>query len=428
MESASIDPITNNPLPRKFTQSTSVLHEFGKVKGIEILTFKDAELERTFCNETRFGSVGVLQVLYFANYDRFVLSLNGWKYVLLKRIPIVSEWQALSGPITFTLPTYKGFYTLRIDKVPHIEALNNFETILLNNSKFSYKGECKTMPSGLLSRGLLSPDDKFRGEVDPLDEPEEPTTSSQYEPGKPNPLKRGDKVKRGFKMIAHKLSKGLKRKGRHNLNLYQVRDLESMKQTTEVMASIHLFPRREVERWITFNKEVATQLGFEPESLAGSETDRFSPKFTQSEYMRGYGSMDLGQGTLEHPLPSHNIGTPTGLGTTTTNHPEGHTHKPGLIEKIKDVITGHHHTGATSTTAGHIDQTTAIPGHHDLPEDQRYKPSISTRMEHRTGGHPMPGEDVIIQGKPREFAERTSNELNPQFEAMKGYQNITHQG
>jgi len=56
--------------------------------------------------------------------------VNDWKYVLLRRIPIVSTEPTLGGSITYTLPTYNGFYTLTINKIVYAEALKNFETII----------------------------------------------------------------------------------------------------------------------------------------------------------------------------------------------------------------------------------------------------------------------------------------------------------
>jgi len=61
---------------------------------------------------------------------------------------------------------------------------------------------------------------------------------------------------------------------RHNLNMYQKRDLNSIKQTSEVMAAAIYYPRKEVERWIIYNKEMANIMNFSPE-LADQDFDAF---------------------------------------------------------------------------------------------------------------------------------------------------------
>lgn len=248
------------PATDLMTPTNAIKSDFGKIKALEVLTFKEAELERTLNGRTTFATVGNLQVLYFPNFDRFVLSLNDWKYPLLRRIPIVSSGANMTGPIQYSLPTYNGFYTLRLHKVPHLEALQNLETILVENSKFSYLGT-----DNVLKRDL-SPDDRFRGQsmVDPANpglgqsivDPTNPGVGSfegsqaQYLPeaSKPtNTLSRGQKIKRGFKMLGFKLTKGLSRKGKHNMNHLQQRDIDTIKRTSEITVPTHMYPRKEVK-------------------------------------------------------------------------------------------------------------------------------------------------------------------------------------
>jgi len=130
----------------------------NKLKGYEVLYFEDAEIEKYKGSYESFGAVGHLSVLYFKEYNRFVLELNDWKYPLLRRLPIVltSDKNNTSHRI-YTFPASNGFtYQLKINSIPNHQALINFETILEHNSIFSVKGEDTTM------RKLeSSPDDKL---------------------------------------------------------------------------------------------------------------------------------------------------------------------------------------------------------------------------------------------------------------------------
>jgi len=152
----SSTPVVNDQASRISSYQNPIKSEFGKIKGIEVLSFKEAELETTLGGVTKFNMVGILSVLYFENYDRFVLSLKDWKYALLKRLPVTASEFSNAGPVSYTFPTYNGFYTLTIPKIQHVEGLKNLETIFINNSRFSYKGMENLLMGG------RSPDDQFR--------------------------------------------------------------------------------------------------------------------------------------------------------------------------------------------------------------------------------------------------------------------------
>ena len=253
------DPALNSPVMDDQVQRISsyqdpIKTDFGKIKAVEVLTFKEAELERTLNGITTFGTVGVLQILYFANYDRFVLSLNDWKYALLKRLPVTGADNTGNGPVAYTFPTYNGFYTLTLPKVNHLEGLKNLETILINNTRFSYKGTENILRKSSGSIGARSPDDRFRRlEMTPggTDENYDPISTSQYPSSldtidAPHQLSKGQRMKRGFKKFGFMFKKKMSRKEKNNLNNYQARDIDSIKKTNEIQAAIHHYPRREV--------------------------------------------------------------------------------------------------------------------------------------------------------------------------------------
>lgn len=413
----SLDPYlqgSTTPTADILTDSAPIRSDFGKIKCLEVLTFKEAELERTLQGDTTFAAVGNLQVLYFPNFDRFVLSLNDWKYPLLRRVPITAVSNNLAGgPAQYTLPSFDGFYTLRLTRLPHLEALQNFETILASNSRFSYEGT-----ENILGRGL-SPDDRFRGQVEPMGSdpyvgsvgeiPPDMQMSTTSTLGGPTALTRGDRIKRGFKKVGYKLTKGLSTKGKHNLNHLQVRDLDSIKRTSEITVPTHLYPRREVERWITYAKEISSRNGFEPElGPDGLASGPYSPTFYESGRMRGYGSVDLGQGSVSAPFSSrtlamgitserpltNNLYSSTSGTISGSHHAQVSYSKPSKMDKIKAKLPGTHHYhgekvdgytyGAFSnpTHPGVIDKVkTAIVRHEPFPHQSLAGPMGITEAQ-----------------------------------------------
>jgi len=131
-----------------------IFKDSGKLKGTEVLFFDDVELTKTKSGSDSFAAVGTLSVLYFKEFNRFILHLNDWRYPLMRRIPITSEGSE-SGSFTLSLPALNGFsYTLRFPTITNSAAFSNFQTILSNNSGFT--------PAGGAARKLeASPDDKF---------------------------------------------------------------------------------------------------------------------------------------------------------------------------------------------------------------------------------------------------------------------------
>lgn len=134
------------------------MKESNNTKGIEVLHFEDAEIEKIRSNSTSFAASGPLSVLYFKDYDRFVLQINDWKYPLLRRVRIITN----SNPDnmisrSYFMPALKGFtYHLKINNIPNLPSILNFETIVNENSDFSIQGIENPM-----RRVETSPDDKL---------------------------------------------------------------------------------------------------------------------------------------------------------------------------------------------------------------------------------------------------------------------------
>ncbi len=119
--------------------------ESGKAKGVEVLFFEEAEIQKMRGTTPVFAAMGSLSVLYFKDYNRFVLQLNDWRYPLLRRLNISGSENS------FVLPGNNSTFNLRILSNATQETLKNFETILMNNSRFGGK-TLETSPDDKLAR------------------------------------------------------------------------------------------------------------------------------------------------------------------------------------------------------------------------------------------------------------------------------------
>ena len=119
-----------------------ISEDYEKIKGFEILSFDEVELTKTEAGATSFVDVGTLTVFFFQDYNRFLLYLNGWGYALLKRLPVYTTHKEDIKSRYYSFPVHNGFFNLKLNN-QRPEALQNFEIILSNNSKFIHKGEDK---------------------------------------------------------------------------------------------------------------------------------------------------------------------------------------------------------------------------------------------------------------------------------------------
>ena len=259
--------------------------EHDKVKGIEVLFFEEAELEKSKNNDKSFASSGPLSVLYFRDYNRFVLHLNDWRYPLMRRLPVTSEKSQGNSRI-YEFPALNGFsYKLRINSSGN-SALSNFDNILSNFSNFSMRG------TDLLPRKLeASPDDKlFRHQKEKETAPTgkifgvlkqgidkvmhatesfKPSTKKLVSRKKKYDLK--DIKNRNFRKEAkstfkkdyfshgQKLSKEFNDKRRNNPNLSQNKDFKDLLKTTESSAPALWLWKVELEEAILNNKDLIEQ-------------------------------------------------------------------------------------------------------------------------------------------------------------------------
>lgn len=207
----------------------------AEIRGIEVLSFPSAELQKHKVGENKFLGVGVLSVLYFPDYQRFILYLNEWTYCLLKRLPVIATSQSYKAARSYILPAYNGYYILKLPKIEHPEAVENLETIFKNTSKFSYEGESH------LRRGELSPHREQFADY------EEETSGAFKERGvePTGKLSGKQKIKRGFSKLAS-VFKGRSWDQKYNQNLTKVLDYNTLCRTGVDASLIHDIGRRDV--------------------------------------------------------------------------------------------------------------------------------------------------------------------------------------
>lgn len=260
----------------------SIHKETGKVKGVEVLFFESAELEKVKSNSTSFAAVGSLSVLYFKDYHRFVLQLNDWKYPLLRRLVTIASDNLSPHNRSYVLPAPNGFsFILRINDPKTDEGIHNFETILHKNSRFSVEGE------GTPKHVEMSPDDKVnrhplkktgsieiitgivKGLIDKVK-----ITSKTHQTKTKNLSSTKNKVilkdikNKDFRKDAHStFKKGFfesygqetlefLQKRMENPNLYHDKGLEELHNTTEKSAPTLFIEKEDIEEAILKNKEM----------------------------------------------------------------------------------------------------------------------------------------------------------------------------
>jgi len=87
------------------------------IKGIRVLSFEDTELYKVLpeTNSESLIESGPLNVVFFDEFDRFLLFLNLWDYALLKRLSVTSSNPNEVGTRTYTFPSSDGNLILKIN-------------------------------------------------------------------------------------------------------------------------------------------------------------------------------------------------------------------------------------------------------------------------------------------------------------------------
>lgn len=254
----------------------------GTVKGLEVLYFEQAEIQKIKGSTPSFAASGPLQVLYFKDYSRFALRLNDVIYPLLRRLSISSSTgkdDATSR--TYILPAMNGCsFTLYISAPSNTQALSNLDTIFEHNCRFISKGQES------LRKVEASPDDKVTRHQHKSETGIKEVISETFKhvvktvENKTATLKTGTKyltstkrrlnpkdiknknfkkeatstIKKDFFKSSEKISNEFLKMRKDNLNLTQLKEFSDLSKSSNV-PTLYLM-KDEVEEAILRNKEI----------------------------------------------------------------------------------------------------------------------------------------------------------------------------
>jgi len=248
----------------------SIINMTGRSKGVEVLFFEEAEIQKMRGNTPIFAAMGPLNVLYFKEYDRFILQINDWRYPLMRRLNISGSDKS------FTLPGMNNStFNLKIMGSPSQDTLKNFETILMNNSRFGGK-TLETSPDDKLVRSkpkdtnlMDKVTETAKNIVDSIKaKTETMKTGTKHLTSTKKRTHLKDIKNKDFKKTSHstfkkdffesqeKLTQGFFNKRRENYNLTHAVDYSDLKKTTCCKAATFFIPKEEVEEAILNNKDI----------------------------------------------------------------------------------------------------------------------------------------------------------------------------
>jgi len=246
-----------------------ILSTSNTVKGVEVLFFDEAEVQKMKNNATSFAAMGALSVLYFKDYDRFVLQLNDWRYPLLRRLSVT---RGTDG--SYLLPGLHGFsFRLRIHKSSP-DALKNFDTILLNSSRLG--GKIETSPDDKLTRSrpkdttlMTKITETAKNIIETIKTKTETfKTGTKHLTSTKKRSNLKDIKNRNFKKSAHttfkkdffessgKRTQEFLARRRENPNLSHPMNFADLRKTNEGNAPVEFIPREEIEEVILNNKDI----------------------------------------------------------------------------------------------------------------------------------------------------------------------------
>jgi len=203
------------------------------VRTLEALELNDVKIYEARNNTQTNLTRGKLEVLYSQEFDRFILRVNSFKYVLSRYFPILSFLDE-NAFRSYILPGANGgFYILRMKTSLPSALIQNFETILGNYSFFSYKFG-QEMDLSNQAKGI--------GNVNANIVSSKKKTTSKM-PG-------GEFVKQNIIKAADLISKGFSSKTT-NANATQVKSIQELKNASFQETEVVDFTRTEVTFYIS---------------------------------------------------------------------------------------------------------------------------------------------------------------------------------
>lgn len=223
-----------------------------RVTGLELLRFDNVELTEKTNHRNTTITKGNLSILFLKDSFRFLLCLNDWKYLLMKRLPVMAYIKHDTHVLSYSLPTIDGLYILRFPQIAHPEAIKNFETILKHNSDFYRQNESMST---------------VKQESEEIEGPRQRFLTQQL--GYKNiggqtleieKVRKRDKFKKKIMHIAQKVTRKFSNEQVKNENLTERKSYQDLIHTKESDTIPHFLLKREVEKATNFGQDVIKRL------------------------------------------------------------------------------------------------------------------------------------------------------------------------
>ena len=110
-----------------------------QVLALKSLEIQDVKIYEAKSDKLSVLTKGNLEMLYLPEFNRFVLRVNGFKYILSTHLSVLASLSEEGAFRSYVLPNVGGHYILKLKTDPTAIVLRNLETIFTNYSQFSYQ-------------------------------------------------------------------------------------------------------------------------------------------------------------------------------------------------------------------------------------------------------------------------------------------------
>lgn len=110
-----------------------------RVLALKSLEIHDVKVYQARHDKLTVLTKGYLEVLYLPEFNRFMLRVNNFKYILSTHLSILASLSEEGSFRSYVLPNVGGHYILKLKTDPSAIVLRNLETIFSHYSQFSYQ-------------------------------------------------------------------------------------------------------------------------------------------------------------------------------------------------------------------------------------------------------------------------------------------------
>lgn len=242
-----------------------IINAPGTIKGIEVLFFEEAEVTKLRNGQPSFATFGPMNVLYFPQYNRFILQINDWRYPLLRRLSIDSDGNGcynLPGPngATFNLKVTKPGQSLNnlgalLDGVRKLEASPDDKLVRMPMKKPSDTGVKE-----VIVEAATQTKQKVQNKIATAKTGTKHLTSTKKRvnlkdiKNKNFKKEAHSRIKKDFFKSTEKLSNEFIQRRRDNVNLAEPKLMDDMRKTSN--AAVFHIPQLEIEEAILNAKDI----------------------------------------------------------------------------------------------------------------------------------------------------------------------------